>query len=271
VLVTSMLVLLPLSLNAQEEPGETPTSDTDELVQGLTAFDPRERAEAARALGEAGDPAAVPALIRTLTTDALGEIRGWAARALQQIGTPEARSAVARAGWTDPDRRVRTLAQSLSGVTAPPPGYVSRRREESRRGARDSSRPPECPRRERDSNRSIYTTGWLVFGIAYAATFITGIALCASEYCDEGQYLLIPIAGPTVEGVIFFDDGYITAGVVSVLESLVQVGGLLMGIIGSVRAERARRERRRNRRSHNITFVASGPGGGPGFSLAGQF
>ncbi len=82
-------------------------------VQNLSSIDAAARLEAARSLGELGDPQAIPALTRTAQSDPRPEVRGWALRSLYQIGTPEAVALVRAVGQTDADERVRALVAQL--------------------------------------------------------------------------------------------------------------------------------------------------------------
>jgi hypothetical protein len=94
-----------------------------EQIARLLDQDPTARLEAARALGELGDPVAVAPLARTARADPHPEIRGWALRALHQIGTPEAVDVIRDVGSRDADQRVQGLAERLladvDGAPAP--------------------------------------------------------------------------------------------------------------------------------------------------------
>ncbi|HVN63820.1 MAG TPA: HEAT repeat domain-containing protein, partial [Candidatus Binataceae bacterium] len=67
---------------------------------------------AAVALGNSGNPAAVPTLVQSMESESDPLIRSHAAWALGQIGTAGARRALDRARRRDPDRSVRDEAKA---------------------------------------------------------------------------------------------------------------------------------------------------------------
>ncbi len=90
----------------------------DELAQGLQDVDVQRRVAAIREIGNRQIVAAVPALRRTLRTDASPEARGWTLRALAEINTPAAQSAIEEC-HEDHNPRVRTLALQLRPPAQP--------------------------------------------------------------------------------------------------------------------------------------------------------
>jgi epoxyqueuosine reductase len=93
------------------------------LVRG-TAMRRTHRAQLARnaaiALGNSGDPAAVPPLVRALERDRYPLVRGHAAWALGRLGGDAAEAALRHAERADPDAAVREeAAAALSALMAP--------------------------------------------------------------------------------------------------------------------------------------------------------
>jgi hypothetical protein len=88
------------------------------LLDALHDDDARLRAAAAKALGEIGDPTAVPELLRAMNKDADGNIRWAASGALSKIG--EAAVPGLAVALKDDDWKVRrSAAEALSGMREP--------------------------------------------------------------------------------------------------------------------------------------------------------
>lgn len=88
------------------------------LLDALHDDDPRLRAAAAKSLGEIGDAAAVPELLRAMNTDPDGNIRWQASGALSKIG--EAAVPGLAEALKDEDWKVRrSAAEALSGMREP--------------------------------------------------------------------------------------------------------------------------------------------------------
>ncbi|MBZ0286141.1 MAG: HEAT repeat domain-containing protein, partial [Anaerolineae bacterium] len=88
------------------------------LLDALHDDDPRLRAAAAKSLGEIGDAAAVPELLRSMNTDPDGNIRWQASGALSKIG--EAAVPGLAEALKDDDWKVRrSAAEALAGMREP--------------------------------------------------------------------------------------------------------------------------------------------------------
>lgn len=72
--------------------------------------DPGTAAEAAEALREIADPAAVPALAAALPREPVAQVRAWMIEALSRIGSPEAFSVIVQAALDHPDADTRATA-----------------------------------------------------------------------------------------------------------------------------------------------------------------
>jgi hypothetical protein len=287
------ILAAPLAV-AQSEPAEEPLgaltgtaaeeAGVEQQIQALTALDPIERADAAQALGEAGDPSAVPALLQTLRSDPVAEVRGWAVRALHQIGTPEATAAVSGAARGDADERVRSLASRLSGVPAAVPSAFDGAPQPQAQlqtytpypetyGIQGQS-PYRHSGRARRPGFGLRLAGWITFGVTYGMSFLAAVGVTIAD-AEEGWPLFLPLVGPAIVGTqVWADDEDLAGvGILTWVISLAQIAGFTMALIGHVRRSRARNneEPEPSRSARGLTLVASGPGGTPGLGLAGWF
>lgn len=122
VVSSTALLLQTTSANAEEAPSPR---DIATHLRELSDRDAAVRITAAQHLGRLADAAAEAALSRTVRSDPVPQVRGWAARALHEIGTPSALSLVAEIAQSDTDERVRTLAAQMSGSSTSAQGLTS--------------------------------------------------------------------------------------------------------------------------------------------------
>jgi beta-lactamase regulating signal transducer with metallopeptidase domain len=93
----------------------TTDEQTSALIALLESPDANMREHAATALGKIGDGKAIPALVKTISTDASSRVREHAAEALGRIGNKKALSALIEVVENDPEARVREHAASAIG------------------------------------------------------------------------------------------------------------------------------------------------------------
>jgi hypothetical protein len=242
-----------------------------ERVEALSSMDPAARARAAMALGDLGDTAAVPALIRSLSSDPVPEVRGWALRALARIGGTEANDAISAAASHDADDRVRALAAGVLGIPTPPappePAALSPRAAAPRRDALVS----RTAARTRDPGRELRAGGWATMGGTYMMSLLAAVFVASYGRAEESWPLFLPIVGPAIFGSLEIADGESMVGILSWIDSLAQVAGFVLALVGHARGSRARRERERARADYRIHLVAAGPGGSGGLTLSARF
>lgn len=218
-----------LSIGTPAPAAPAAPASLDTQLQNLTSTDPAVRLEAARALGELGDPAAVGPLSQTARSDPRPEVRGWALRALHQIGTPEAIAAIRAQATADTDERVRTLATQLVASVEPaaapaeqpgpapaaPPAAPAPQVQPGAgvvvqpQGPQPVVYPQEVGvgqvdyltyRMQQRAGRGLRIAGWISFGVLYGASFIAAISISAYDGADEGWPLFLPVVGPYIMG-----------------------------------------------------------------------
>ncbi|MBN1771772.1 MAG: HEAT repeat domain-containing protein [Deltaproteobacteria bacterium] len=92
-------------------PAGVPSPTYEDRVAQLASPEEEVRAEAVRALSELANPAAVPVLAATLTSDASEKVRRYAVVALANLGGPEAMAAILSAARGDLSEAVRAWAE----------------------------------------------------------------------------------------------------------------------------------------------------------------
>jgi hypothetical protein len=266
VLVIALLVAMSPATRALAEPG-----GSGDLVRTLSSMDPAERARAAMALGELGDAAAAPALIRSLRSDPVAEVRGWALRALARIGGTDANEAISAAASNDADDRVRALAAGVLGIPTPPappvPVALSPRAAAPRRDALVS----RTAARTRDPGRELRAGGWATMGGTYMMSLLAAVFVASYGRAEESWPLFLPIVGPAIFGSLEIADGETMVGLLSWVDSLAQVAGFVLALVGHAQGSRARRERERARAGRRVELIAAGPGGSGGLTLSARF
>ena len=214
----------------------------EDRIRNLGALEVITRVNAARALGESGNPAAIPHLINSLRTDPSPEVRGWVVRALHHLNTPEAIGAITTAARHDADERVRSLAIQLVPTAAAPtvvqtPTYASPQAPI----AIERTLPPR-PRRE--PGRGLRIAGWIIGGSSYGFSLMMGITAMSIGDPELFWPMFLPLVGPAIQGFIAINDyeeELVGLGIAGVLMSCVQIAGFTMAMVGTARRARARR------------------------------
>lgn len=221
-------------------------SPLDQQLRALSDPNPATRLDAARALGELGDTAAVAPLVRVARGDPRPEVRGWALRSLQQLGTPEALATIREVAESDTDERVRALGNQLAAAAPAAPVPASAPAEAA---APVPAGPAPAPavtqpapaasatvvvqqpgavqgqaggvvmpqqvggqpdfytlRLQRRAGRGLRVGGWIVFGTTYFISLMAGIGMTASGESDDGWPLFIPGVGPFITAARLLGD-----------------------------------------------------------------
>ncbi len=277
-------------------PEAAPAHSLDDLLGALRSPDAAERIRAAQALGELGDPAAVPPLISIVRSDPVPEVRGWVVRSLYDLGTPEARAAVVEAARNDPDERVRTMAARLAGVraTQPTPSPFSTPPQTPQPAPmtfQPQPQPVAAPtihyQRRSDPGRRLRLAGWIITGVSYGLALLTGIAMLAADdeydeyydyddtdYTDWGWKMLLPLVGPAVAATTnrdTTDDGVIS---MCWIWSLIQATGVVLLSVGYARRASHRGESEESRErsdTFGVAMLPGGPGGPAGLTFSGYW
>lgn len=213
------------------------TSPLDQQLRALADPNPATRLDAARALGELGDTAAVGPLVRVARGDPRPEVRGWALRSLQQLGTPEALSTIREVAQSDTDERVRALGGQLAaaataapvpapavapapapaqppGTTQAPPAASATVVVQQQPAAAPQGQaggvvvPQEVGGQtdmyqlqlQRRAGRGLRVGGWITFGSSYFVCLMAAIGMTAAGDSNEGWGLFVPAIGPFISG-----------------------------------------------------------------------
>jgi hypothetical protein len=130
-------------------------------------------------------------------------------------------------------------------------------------------------RRVRRAGLGLRISGWILFGITYGTAFMAGASITADD-ADDGWPLMLPLIGPAITGfrIMGDDDHTLPLGVLAIAWSLLEIAGFSMAVAGHVRRSRARRQyyaAEEQRAQRQVALLPSGPGDGPGLSLAATF
>jgi hypothetical protein len=121
----------------------------------------------------------------------------------------------------------------------------------------------------RVSERELRVGGWTMFGVSYGLSAAGGIVTMALGGGSEagpgtnplGALLLVPLAGPAIMGGLHADQS-VGGAIAGVLWSLIEIGGVSMAVVGSVRRARERDRARASTsaRERHIALLPVGPG-----------
>lgn len=265
-----------------------------EPLIAVAESDPRPelRGWALRALHHIGTPEALAALQRSAENDADERVRGLAAGL---VGPQETEAVEPEPAPVELPEPVEPSQTAEPPVFTPPPAVEQPFAVEQDVDITINTTPVDAPeqyvlipqettpnraelielRRVRRAGLGLRISGWILFGITYGTAFMAGTAI-VQEDADDGWPLMVPLIGPAITGfrILGEDSGATPAGILSLLWSVAEIAGFSMAISGHVRRNRARRVYRaqqQQRAQRQVAILPSGPGDGPGVSLAATF